>query len=241
MAEGLAEFAESFAAEIEELLNGTITEGAVVSFNKLGDRDRYLVAPGDAGAFGKFTGLVPASLDRSLRAREKSPIWLKVFYQLTMDAQGDHPAVYSSMFGWCVKPESAHCPIRVEYERNLAARQASHVQIDGESEGWAYGLGRLGRPMAALQKIHLPMGGKRFRPSLEDFIEFLIQESMVPSKRRTWQAAIDVGREKWENRQTGAAVRRLPAVAIETLSQSHQQDMADALVSAGWTVTPPLA
>lgn len=211
--------AVAFAQQTEELLNGTVASGAIVSATELAP-DVYLVAPGPPlGATGieKLTGLVPASIDLNPTRRAESPIWLKIRYQLTLDEESAHLTTNSSMFGWCTNHETARCPIRVEYERYKAQKPASHIQVDGESAGWAYGLGRLGRDHSSLQKLHLPLGGRRFRPSLEDFIEFLIQEQMIPGKHAKWKDGIEDGRLRWESLQTRATVRRNPTDAAKQL------------------------
>ncbi len=217
----LSRLALAFAQQTEDLLNRTIASGAVVSATQLGS-DVYLVAPGpplgEAG-IEKLTGLVPASIDRSPAKRTESPIWLKIRYQLTLDDEATHLTTNSSMFGWCTHHKSARCPIRVEYERHKSHKPASHIQVDGESSGWAHGLGRLGRDHSPLQKLHLPLGGRRFRPSLEDFIEFLIQEQMVPGKHASWKDGIEEGRQRWESMQTRATVRRNPIDAAKQLRQ----------------------
>jgi hypothetical protein len=71
-----------------------------------------------------------------------------------------------------------------------------------------------------------PSGGKRFRPTLEDLIEFMILEEMV-EPRDGWEAKVKEHRDRWELLQTKAAVR------------SHQEAAAEVLRSKGWTVVPP--
>ncbi len=68
------------------------------------------------------------------------------------------------------------------------------------------------------------MGGKRFRPALEDLIEFMVTEEMV-EPRPDWHDTLDVHRAKWEAIQLKAAVRR------------NQHDAADALKESGWRVS----
>jgi hypothetical protein len=131
--------------------------------------------------FAPTADTIPASVERSADKRNHSPISLKIQFQLVLDREREDLTTYSSMFGWCVRPTSAYCPLRVEYEREKANYSPSHVQVDGESSGWAYGMGLLGRDISRLDKLHLPFGSRRFRPSLEDFIEFLIQQKWFPA------------------------------------------------------------
>ena len=48
----------------------------------------------------------------------------------------------------------------------------------------SYASGLLGRPLVTdLSKLHFPSGGRRFRPTIEDFIEFLAQETLIPTPK----------------------------------------------------------
>ena len=69
--------------------------------------------------------------------------------------------------------------------------------------------------------------GERFRPALEDLIEFMVTEEMVVP-RTSWRDTLDAHQAKWETIQLKAAVRR------------NQQDAADALKESGWHVSPPM-
>lgn len=209
---------------MEALVNGTIAVG--VRFNSLElDSGVYMVYPGEpVGDEGltKTTGLMPASIARTAHERLESAVWLKVSFQLKLDHDGKYLTTHSSSFGWCTDPSRAKvfCPVRVEYERDKKSYAASHVQVHGESAGIAHGIGRLNRARSRdLHKIHFPLGDRRFRPTLEDFIEFLIQEELVPGKHRGWRDAIAVGRARWDNLQTRAAVRRNPTAAIAELRE----------------------
>jgi hypothetical protein len=77
-----------------------------------------------------------------------------------------------------------------------------------------------------LSKLHFPVGGERFRPCLEDVVQFLIEECGV-DRRRRWRAAVDAGREEWRRLQFRTAVRDL------------QEDAAEVLRREGWKVTAP--
>jgi hypothetical protein len=65
-------------------------------------------------------------------------------------------------------------------------------------------------------KLHLPVGGRRFRPTIEDFIELLVDEKLARPKNG-WRQVIAEGRKDFEERQLRAAVRRNPAPAVDQL------------------------
>jgi len=77
-----------------------------------------------------------------------------------------------------------------------------------------------------ISSLHFPVGGERFRPCLEDFLEFLIRECGV-DPLPGWEAAIIAGREKWRMRQFRSSARDL------------QQEAAEVLRTNGWTVEEP--
>lgn len=77
--------------------------------------------------------------------------------------------------------------------------------------------------------LHLPMGGPRFRPALEDVLHMAVEEFGIDHEPG-WVDSIEDGREDWRRIQTRAAVRDAP------------EDAAEALRTIGYEVTGgPLA
>jgi len=66
------------------------------------------------------------------------------------------------------------------------------------------------------QDLHYPLGGERFRPCLEDFLEGMIHEFGIDAEEG-WEEALASGRETWRCSQTAAVVRDAPEVAAEML------------------------
>lgn len=77
-----------------------------------------------------------------------------------------------------------------------------------------------------LSTIHLPVGGERFRPCLEDFLQLLIADCGVDAVPG-WEGAIESGRETWRRRQLKSVVRDIPNDAVAVLRE------------LGWTCDPP--
>jgi hypothetical protein len=78
---------------------------------------------------------------------------------------------------------------------------------------------RAGRPNPhALDSLRLPLGGARFRPCLEDFIEFCIDQCGVESVSG-WQDVVQAGRERWRRTQLAAAVRDCAEEAVQASQQ----------------------
>ncbi|RCL90225.1 MAG: hypothetical protein DBW62_04055 [Microbacterium sp.] len=77
-----------------------------------------------------------------------------------------------------------------------------------------------------MSSLHFPVGGERFRPCMEDVLEFLVREFGIDHNDR-WQDAIRAGRAKWRRMQFRSTVRDL------------QDEAADVLRGHGWKVEPP--
>ena len=79
-----------------------------------------------------------------------------------------------------------------------------------------------------LAKVHLPVGGVRMRPCLEDFLQLLVNEIGLDAEPGA-QAAIDAGRVRWRRRQLSAMVR------------DDAEEAARVLRDLGYEVTTPTA
>lgn len=64
--------------------------------------------------------------------------------------------------------------------------------------------------------LHFPLGGDRFRPTLEDVLQTLIEELGVDAEPG-WNERLADAREDWRRTQIRAAVRDAPSVAAEVL------------------------
>jgi hypothetical protein len=75
-----------------------------------------------------------------------------------------------------------------------------------------------GSPQAkdALGKMHLPTGTRRFRPTVEDVVEFLVVEGIVEA-RDGWERVLNASRDRFHRRQLHAVIRRHPDLAAEQL------------------------
>lgn len=92
------------------------------------------------------------------------------------------------------------------------------MQIYGESARLAE-LAELSQEDRKPSKLHLPVGGRRFRPCLEDIIEFCIVEGIVEPHNRDWREVIDDKRDQFYRRQLKAAVRQYPLEAVLALER----------------------
>ncbi len=69
---------------------------------------------------------------------------------------------------------------------------------------------------ARMAELHLPMGGHRFRPGLEDVLQWLEAEFGVVTGG-AWPEELIVARSQYRRGQTAAAVRDCPSEAVRAL------------------------
>lgn len=195
----IAKIAADFAERIQHLLNATVCDGA-----RLG-----VIAP-DAERASIGTGL-------GVRQPPSNRVFLDSTGYLTVDSSayvvsaGDPPQ------------ELVH----YDYERDKTDYPDAHLQIRATSPAWDALLESVGLGAGSLHKIHLPVGGRRYRPALEDIIESLVVEGILQPRTAGWRTVLAESREDFRRRQLKAAVRRDPDSAIV------------ALQSMGYTVTEP--
>jgi len=125
--------------------------------------------------------------------------------------------------------------LRLEYRSDMRTDPISHWQFHAERGAFSHllSVAHMSDPKKFpaphdLSHLHLPVGGERFRPCLEDLLELLIRDCGVDAVEG-WESAIKVGRRRWRVRQLGAAVRDQP------------EEAAAILKKLGWSVTPPAA
>jgi hypothetical protein len=142
---------------------------------------------------------------------------LRVAYQLSLDETGRFLTVVKSAIEIYPSADAMESLCHFDYERGKeGGYPEAHIQVHGTSEAlqsWS------GTPQTReLGRLHLPVGGRRFRPALEDVIEFLIVEKLA-DPRDDWRGALVRYREDWERIQLSAAIRANPVTAWEILNE----------------------
>lgn len=218
----LVEQAEAFARTLTSIVNGTLAVDAAFTVTPTEDGSHAWVFPHGSTPTSPRTIAVTCDVTPG----EQPKLWLRANYFTRLDSSGDHLAVETSVFALAIT-EAGRPAIRIEYDRDQGGepddgrpgvhrRSAAHVQIHGASEEIAYALAVSGQPLRRLEQFHIPVGGRRFRPSLEDFIEFLHGERLI-RLYDGWQSVIVEHRSEWLRRQTRATVRNDPANAAAQL------------------------
>lgn len=215
----LASGARGFARELSATLNGTVTDGLRLS---------VAMEPGGRAVVGNRVSrnrLIgdPVALTVS---RAPARVELSILHTLVLDERGRFLTTDKSHYVLQLA-DSEESIVTYDYTRNAPNEYPeAHLHLHGGVPAIEEMLKRCGRRKDKCDDLHFPVGGRRFRPCLEDLIEFCILERLV-TPRESWRSVLDESRDRFRERQLRAAVRRFPTVA------------ADVLVSEGWTLTPP--
>jgi hypothetical protein len=208
----LARLAGGFAETIQQLLNKTACDGVTI------------------GAYTSGPDLVIIGHGLSRQSFEVKPFrlrlgpgrphgWLEISYSLCLDNQSRYLTVVSSYIGVYGSEDPTSLLCHVDYERNKPhGYPEAHLQVEGNSAAlaaWRLTDGTRGR---ALRDLHFPVGGRRYRPALEDVIEFLIAEKLA-KPRPGWQKALEQSREEFRRRQLRAAIRRDMETAVQAVRE----------------------
>lgn len=201
---------QQFAEKIADLLNGTVAHSA--SFHAA-------LLSAEQAAFGTMN---PRKLnDRSQAVRLETRghfahLWLDFGFTMFLNVN-NHLTVESSIMAVLTGPEVEHQLFRYDYERNKKdGFPEAHLQVCTESQPMKDLLTAVGRSRQSVEDLHFPVGGRRYRPPLEDIIEFLIREKIV-AERSTAQAVINRHREEFRRIQLKAAIKSDVPSAIEAL------------------------
>lgn len=209
--------ARGFAQKLQDLLNHTVCDHGRVG---------AVVEPHGATVGTNLDKLTLQSAPARLRSQAKIPIWIDVSGKLMFDTgEGLFLTVRTSYVGVYLGTDAEDPVLHYDFERGKAKYTEAHVQVYGRHEPLEGYLSEVGAK-DRLAKLHLPVGGRRFRPSLEDIIEFLVAEKMVNAKAG-WDDVVDEERREYRRKQIAAVVRRNHGSAIKELKR------------LGYTILPP--
>jgi hypothetical protein len=146
-------------------------------------------------------------------------------FTLAEDEFGQHLMVLTSYIGLFRDRELEQCLLHYDYERDKRdGYPESHLQVPTDSEHWRALLDGSPQAKNALGKLHLPTGTRRFRPTVEDVVEFLVVEGIAEA-RDGWEQVLITSRDRFHRRQLHAVIRRHPDIAAEQLrTQGYRID-----------------
>jgi hypothetical protein len=219
----LAEHSAVFARELQATLDTVLPGERRIVSRRVAGADRFIVQP---------AGEKPAErrVPIFVNGEHLAELSLSIFLDL------DRTATYLKTVRSDVAVHSVldRTPlVRLEYRADMRTDPIAHWQFHAERGAFSHLLARahVHRPQRVskphdLSTLHLPVGGERFRPCLEDVLQFLVVDCGV-DHHPAWEAALCRGRELWRRRQVGAAVRDVPREAARVLRE------------LGWTVREP--
>jgi hypothetical protein len=194
---------------LSELLNGTITQGIRIS--------AAMLPAGSAVVGYRITKNNLESSPIPLRTRQpRTSLYLFVTYTLDLNER-DHRFLTVTKSTYGLGTRQTQRAFRYDYERRaLNEYPDAHLHILGDCERLTE-LARTGRGRDP-SRLHLPVGGRRFRPCLEDVIEFCIVEQLVEAQHDKWAENLNAQRDRFYRRQLKAAVRQDPETARAVLA-----------------------
>ena len=164
---------------------------------------------------------VPLTISRSA-----ARLSLKIIQTLELDAERRYLTTTKSAYT-IVSAKEDRPVLTYDYVRVPTNQYpGAHLHIHGDVQECQHVLNICGHERRRPVDLHLPVGGRRFRPCLEDLIEFCILEDLV-APRPDWRETLEASRHRFHVQQLGATVRRDPDAA------------ADMLRDIRWTVTAP--
>ena len=203
------------------MLNGTVTDG--IRLSPMMDAHARAVI----GFRLSKNDLHGEAIDLTT-SRSPARLRLLLHHTLVLDEAGQHLTTDKSTYT-LVTANDDSAVLTYDYVRQPPNKYPeAHLHLDGESATLRHLMSTCGHTKRKPVNLHLPVGGRRFRPSLEDLIEFCILEELV-TPRAGWQEALDASRDRFHTQQLKAAARRNPDHAAKVL-----RDM-------GWTVAAPIA
>jgi hypothetical protein len=141
---------------------------------------------------------------------------LFVQIRLVADSVDRYPAVEKSKYELRI---NRHPLLRLDFSRAMHTVPGCHWNVHAERGALTRLLARTNPEHSGeLNKLHLPVGGARSRPCLEDFLQLLVDEFRFKAEPGARQA-IEEGRIRWRARQLAAMVRDDPHIAARVLRE----------------------
>ena len=205
----LRTLAQDFGETTAALLDNVLPQAPPIDVIRHGKH--YVVKPGfpeDSDGQGH------ASVPLLIEGERVASLEIALFCRL--DSTERYLTIESSVFG--LSADVDRTPVlRYEYERDMHQAPHAHIHIHAHRGALSHLLSKTGYATPHdMSSLHIPVGGSRFRPCLEDLLQFLISECGFDAKPN-WKEHVEVGRERWRRYQVRSIVRGVPTEAVETL------------------------
>lgn len=217
----LSDEAEAFGVELQTLLDAVLPYQAGVD-----PALRQVTVSAAGTAFAVELGTLVADEAQSiplLDSQRQKVANLFVQVRLVADSADRYPAVSQSLYELRV----GRLPIlRLDFNRDMHTAPGSHWNVHAERGAVTALLTRNNpRHSGELSKVHIPVGGARMRPCLEDLLQLLAVDFKFQTMPQ-WRAAVEDGRVRWRKRQLAAMVRDDPEEAVRVLRDELNYDVA---------------
>jgi hypothetical protein len=201
----LQQQAEEFGQEMAGLLTATLPRLPDPPIEILRRGDRVVIWP-------------PNNQPLPLHAGGQHLASLALSMSCEIDSARRYLAVAESTFNLLAKLDRTPV-LRIHYYREPRGKPSAHLHVHGHRGALSHLLSQAGHEHPHdMSSLHIPLGGSRFRPCLEDFIQFLISECKFDA-HPDWQQHVEEGRERWRCRQVATAVRDVPEEAARVLRE----------------------
>ncbi len=203
-----------FASELSSLLNKTVTDG--IRLSAMATAESNVVIGCRVSEKTPRGDLIPIKVKSG-----RAAVYLHLFHSYTVDKEQKYLTMAKSaliLYTAGERKDDNHL-VRFDYAREPVANlPQAHMHVSGRRDD----LDRIylagSRKSRKLIDLHFPVGGKRFRPTLEDVIEFMVLEKMV-EPRPGWKKVVSEQRSKWNKIQLKHAVQSDPDSAAEALRE----------------------
>lgn len=208
MTEGrLENLAQDFTEETDSLLIGVFRDVPAIEVVKY--HNNYVIRPSnDAGR--------PTGVSLTIQGEPVASLWFD--FRCRFDRTEEFLAVEGSSFQ--LKAALDRAPIfRFEYERSMDKAPHAHIHVHAHRGALSHLLSQSKHATPHdMASLHLPVGGSRLRPCLEDVVQFLVEECGFDAQEG-WKDYVEEGRERWRRRQIRALVRDVPSEAVPILQR----------------------
>ncbi|MBO0822439.1 MAG: hypothetical protein J2P27_01110 [Actinobacteria bacterium] len=207
----LQDEAHKFGQELQTVLDGVLPhqEGADPELRQVA-----VIAAGLAFTVEIGTANCGKAVPIPLLTRGEKTADLRVHIRLVADSVQKFPAVAQSEYSLRIE---RHPLVRLDFGRDFHSAPSCHWNVHAERGAVTRLLGHnLPDHSGELSKVHLPVGGPRMRPCIEDFLQMLILEFGFDAVDG-WQQVLDDGRVRWRRRQLAAMIRDDAEHAAEVL------------------------
>ncbi|MEV4144039.1 hypothetical protein AB0J40_10250 [Amycolatopsis sp. NPDC049691] len=215
----LAQQSQKFSDDLAALLNRTVCRNVKLSSVISNEKN-----PRSVVGYQITKHVLDARVGIPLTVDNKAPrLFLGLSYRLAPDSASRYLMVVSSALVVTADKDLSEELFHYDYERNKSdGYPEAHLQIVATSDAWRKACTRPDGTSRKVARLHFPVGPRRFRPTIEDLIEFLIVERLTPG-HPGWAEIVESSRETFRIKQLRAAIRNDPETARRMLEEIDGQ------------------